>query len=70
MAPLRLCVVDLFDKNAAHAKTVLRRQEAVRLREATSIGLHPTSIVGGAQGDFERSVIDRSLGEVAKRPTK
>jgi hypothetical protein len=64
---MRLCVVALFDKNAAHAKTVLRRQEAVRLRELTSIALHPhIDRWAGAQGDFERSVI-RNLGEVAKQ---
>jgi hypothetical protein len=64
---MRLCIVALFDKNAAHAKTVLRLQEAVRLRELTSIALHPhIDRWAGAQGDFERSVI-RSLGEVAKQ---
>jgi hypothetical protein len=64
---MRLCIVALFEKNAAHAKTVLRRQEAIRLRELTSIGLHPhIDRWAGAQGDFERSVI-RSLGEVAKQ---
>jgi Na+/phosphate symporter len=64
---MRLCIVALFEKNAAHAKTVLRRQEAVRLRELTSIALHPhIDRWAGAQGDFERSVI-RNLGEVAKQ---
>jgi Na+/phosphate symporter len=64
---IRLCVVALFEKDAAHAKTVLRRQEAVRFRELTSIGSHPhIDRWAGAQGDFERSVI-RSLGEVAKQ---
>jgi hypothetical protein len=64
---MRLCIVALFEKNAAYAKTVLRRQEALRLRELTSIGLHPhIDRWAGAQGDFERSVI-RSLGEVAKQ---
>ena len=64
---MRLCVVALFQQDAAHAKTVLRRQEAARLRELTSIGLHPhIGRWAGAQGDFERSVI-RSLGEVAKQ---
>jgi Na+/phosphate symporter len=64
---MRLCIVALFEKDVAHAKTVLRRQEAVRLRELTSIGLHPhIDRWAGAQGDFERSVI-RSLGEVAKQ---
>lgn len=64
---MRLCIVALFNKDAAHAKTVLRRQEAARLRELTSIGLHPhIDRWAGAQGDFERSVI-RSLGEVAKQ---
>lgn len=64
---MRLCIVALFEQDAAHAKTVLRRQEAVRLRELTSIGLHPhIDRWAGAQGDFERSVI-RSLSEVAKQ---
>jgi Na+/phosphate symporter len=64
---MRLCVVALFQQDAAHAKSVLRRQEAARLRELTSIGLHPhIGRWAGAQGDFERSVI-RSLGEVAKQ---
>jgi Na+/phosphate symporter len=64
---VRLCIVALFEQDTAHAKIVLRRQEALRLRELTSIGLHPhIDRWAGAQGDFERSVI-RSLGEVAKQ---
>jgi hypothetical protein len=64
---IRLCVVALFEQDAIHAKTVLRRHEAMRLRELTSIALHPhIDRWAGAQGDFERSVI-RSLGEVAKQ---
>ncbi len=64
---IRLCIVSLFQKDAAHARTVLRHQESLRFRELTSIALHPhIDRWAGAQGDFERSVI-RSLGEVAKQ---
>jgi phosphate uptake regulator len=64
---MRLCIVALFEKNAAHAENVLRRQGSSPLRELTSIGLHPhIDRWAGAQGDFERSVI-RSLTEVAKQ---
>ena len=64
---MRLCIVALFEKNAAHAKNVLQRQESLPLRELMSIGLHPhIDRWSGAQGDFERSVI-RNLGEVAKQ---
>jgi Na+/phosphate symporter len=64
---IRLCIVALFEQDATHAKTVLRRHEAMRLRELTSIALHPhIDRWAGAQGDFERSVI-RSLGEIAKQ---
>jgi hypothetical protein len=64
---IRLCIIALFEKDAAHAKTVLRHQESLRLRELTSTGLHPhVGHWAGAQGDFERSVI-RSLGKVAQQ---
>ena len=64
---MRLCIIALFEKDAAHAKAVLRRQECLRLRELTSTGLHPhIGHWAGAQGDFERSVI-RSLGKVAQQ---
>lgn len=64
---IRLCIVAFSEQNAAYAKAVLRRQEAMRLRELTSIALHPhIDRWAGAQGDFERAVI-RSLGEVAKQ---
>ena len=64
---IRLCIIALFEESPAHARIVLRRQEALRLRELTSIALHPhIDRWAGAQGDFERSVI-RSLGEVAKQ---
>ena len=64
---VRLCIVALFEQDAVHAKRVLRRQEALRLRELTSIALHPhIDRWADGQDDFERSVI-RSLGEVAKQ---
>jgi len=64
---IRLCIIALFEKDAAHAKAVLRDQECLRLRELTSTALHPhVGRWAGAQGDFERSVI-RSLGKVAQQ---
>lgn len=64
---MRLCVIALFDRNAGHAKAVLQGLESLRLRELTSIDLHPhVDRWAGAQGDFERSVI-RSLGNVANQ---
>ncbi|MFL6428649.1 MAG: PhoU domain-containing protein [Acidobacteriaceae bacterium] len=64
---IRLCIVSLFQQDAAHARTVLRHQETLRFRELTSSALHPhIDRWAGAQGDFERSVI-RSLGQVAKQ---
>jgi Na+/phosphate symporter len=64
---IRLCIISLFQKDAAHARTVLRHQDSLRFRELTSSVLHPhIDRWAGAQGDFERSVI-RSLGEVAKQ---
>lgn len=66
-AASRVCVVALFEENAAHARTVLRQTERCRFRELNSIALHPhIGRWAGAQGDFERSVI-RSLGDVAKQ---
>jgi hypothetical protein len=64
---LRLCVIALFEKDVAHAQSVLRQQESLRFYELMSSESH-THIDrwSGAQGDFERSVI-RSLGEVAKQ---
>jgi len=50
-------------------RTVLRRQEAVLLRELTSIGLHPTSSLGGAQGDLTGRGFG-ALAEGRNRPTK
>lgn len=64
---IRLCILSLFQKNAAYARTVLFQQDSLRFRELTSIALHPhIGRWAGAQGDFERSMI-RSLGEVAKQ---
>jgi hypothetical protein len=64
---VRLCTISLFQKDAAHARTVLRHRGSLRFRELRSSVLHPhIDRWAGAQGDFERSVI-RSLGEVAKQ---
>jgi hypothetical protein len=66
-ASMRLCVVALFEKDAAHAQTVLKHKNQSRFRELNSVALHPhIDRWAGAQGDFERSVI-RSLGEAAKQ---
>jgi hypothetical protein len=66
-AALRVCVVALFEEDAAHARIVLRQTERCRFRELNSIALHPhIGRWAGAQGDFERAVI-RSLGDVAKQ---
>jgi phosphate uptake regulator len=64
---LRLCIVALFEKDVAHAQSVLRQQESLRFYELMSSESHShIDRWSGAQGDFERSVI-RSLGEVAKQ---
>lgn len=66
-ASMRLCIIALFEKDAAHAQTVLTHTGPWRFRELNSVALHPhVDLWSGTQGGFERSVI-RSLGEVDKR---
>ena len=65
-AVMRLCIVSLFEQDAACAQTALRQKEAAQFRDLNSVTSHPhIGRWAGAQGDFERSVI-RSLAEVAK----
>jgi hypothetical protein len=54
---MRLCIVALFQRDAEHAETALRHQEALRLLEPPSIA---------SQGELEQAVA-RSLGEVVKQ---
>ncbi len=64
---VRLCTISLFQKDAAHARTVLRHRGSLQFRDLRSSMLHPhVGRWAGAQDDFERSVI-RSLGDVAKQ---
>jgi hypothetical protein len=67
-ASMRLCIIALFERDACHARTVLRNQqeEAVRLLEfGAGTDSHSDGRVG-LQEDFECTVT-RGLAEVAKQ---